>query len=362
MLDTFNAVWTALTTTNEELIKVLSIPCNFIEITVTMLLFTTLLKIETTRKQRIIYVICFSILSFCINLFIPSTYRAILNMLILPALVYFIFKTSILKAILSDIIPMIIGYVLETILLKLYLIVFGIPQEIAYSIPIYRFFFIFINYLTWFILYKISKIQEINITILDTMSKKTKTLLIINSIFMLCSFILQAFLLSFYIDNLPVYITLISIIILLGYYFISFYSIIKTTNLQQTKQVLEQTQQYNKTLCILHDNIRCFKHDYNNMITTIGGYIQSEDIVGLRKYYSQLLSDCSRSNNLSTLSPEVINEPAIYSLLTNKYHKANELGIDINIEAFLDFHKLNMKIYEFTKILGILLDNAIEAT
>ena len=362
MLDTFNAVWTALTTTNEELIKVLSIPCNFIEITVTMLLFTTLLKLETTRKQRIIYVICFSILSFCINLFIPSTYRAILNMLILPALVYFIFKTSILKAILSDIIPMIIGYVLETILLKLYLIVFGIPQEIAYSIPIYRFFFIFINYLTWFILYKISKIQEINITILDTMSKKTKTLLIINSIFMLCSFILQAFLLSFYIDNLPVYITLISIIILLGYYFISFYSIIKTTNLQQTKQVLEQTQQYNKTLCILHDNIRCFKHDYNNMITTIGGYIQSEDIVGLRKYYSQLLSDCSRSNNLSTLSPEVINEPAIYSLLTNKYHKANELGIDINIEAFLDFHKLNMKIYEFTKILGILLDNAIEAT
>ena len=111
----------------------------------------------------------------------------------------------------------------------------------------------------------------------------------------------------------------------------------------------------------MHDNIRCFKHDYNNVITTIGGYVQSEDIEGLKKYYSQLLADCSRSNNLSTLSPEVINEPAIYSLLTNKYHKANELGIDINIEAFLDFHKLNMKIYEFTKILGILLDNAIEA-
>lgn len=45
MLDTFNAVWTALTTTNEELIKVLLIPCNFIEITITMLLSITLLKI-----------------------------------------------------------------------------------------------------------------------------------------------------------------------------------------------------------------------------------------------------------------------------------------------------------------------------
>ena len=33
----------------------------------------------------------------------------------------------------------------------------------------------------------------------------------------------------------------------------------------------------------------------------------------------------------------------------------------MNIESFMDFHKINMKVYEFTKILGILLDNAIEA-
>lgn len=361
MLDTFNAVWTALTTTNEELIKVLLIPCNFIEITITMLLSTTLLKIEATKKQKIIYILLFSLFVTINNFIVPSLYKTIINILLLPFLVYFIFKTTILKSILSEVIPLVIGSIIETVLLKVYFIFFGISQENALLIPIYRLSFMFINYLTWFILYKICKNKNINITILDNMDTRTKTLLIINSIFMILSFTLQAFLVSYFIDNLPVYITLISIIILLGYYFISFYSIIKTTNLQQTKQVLEQTQQYNKTLCILHDNIRCFKHDYNNMITTIGGYVQSEDIEGLKQYYSQLLLDCSRSNNLSTLSPEVINEPAIYSLLTNKYHKASEFGIDINIETFLDFHKLNMKIYEFTKILGILLDNAIEA-
>ena len=361
MLDTFNAVWTALTTTNEELLKVLSIPCNFIEITVTMLLFTTLLKIETTRKQRIIYVIFLSLLGILTTYFIPAPFNIFINIVSLPIAVFFIFKTSILKSVLSEIIPMIICYIFETIFLKIYFVIFGISQEQASFVPICKLSFIFFNYLTWFILYIIFKNNNINITILDNMNKRTKILLIINSIFMLCSFILQSFLVSYYIDNLPIYITLISIVVLLGYYFISFYSIIKTTSLQQTKQALEQTQQYNKTLCILHDNIRCFKHDYNNVITTIGGYVQSEDIEGLKKYYSQLLADCSRSNNLSTLSPEVINEPAIYSLLTNKYHKANEFGININIEAFLDFHKLNMKIYEFTKILGILLDNAIEA-
>lgn len=361
MLDTFNAVWTALTTTNEELIKVLLIPCNFIEITITMLLSITLLKIEATKKQKILYIISFYLFTLITNFMIPNPYKVILNILISPILFYYVFKTTVLKSILSELIPMIIGSILETIFLKLYFLAFGISKEIAYSIPIYRFSSIFINYMILYVLYIISKRNNLNITILDNMDKKTKILLIVNSAFMLLSFALQAILVSFYIDNLPIYITLLSLSILLSYYCISFYSLLKTTSLQQTRQALEQTQQYNKTLCILHDNIRCFKHDYNNVITTIGGYVQSEDIEGLKKYYSQLLADCSRSNNLSTLSPEVINEPAIYSLLTNKYHKANELGIDINSEAFLDFHKLNMKIYEFTKILGILLDNAIEA-
>ena len=33
----------------------------------------------------------------------------------------------------------------------------------------------------------------------------------------------------------------------------------------------------------------------------------------------------------------------------------------MNINIFIDLNKLNMKIYEFTRVLGILLDNAIEA-
>lgn len=82
---------------------------------------------------------------------------------------------------------------------------------------------------------------------------------------------------------------------------------------------------------------------------------------GLKNYYSQLLEDCQRVNNLSTLSPDVVNEPAIYNLLTNKYHLADEKGISIHLEVFIDLTTLNIRIYEFTKILGILMDNAIEA-
>ena len=49
------------------------------------------------------------------------------------------------------------------------------------------------------------------------------------------------------------------------------------------------------------------------------------------------------------------------SLLTKKYNEAEEKDIKVNITFLLDLSTLHMKIYEFARILGILLDNAIEA-
>ncbi|MGN1327503.1 MAG: sensor histidine kinase, partial [Clostridia bacterium] len=115
------------------------------------------------------------------------------------------------------------------------------------------------------------------------------------------------------------------------------------------------------TYTILHDNMRAFKHDFSNIISGIGGYVDTNDMEGLKKYYRQLLQDCNHVNNLSLLSPDTINNPAVYSVLANKYYKADSLGIKITLEAFIDFSNLQMEIYEFTRILGILMDNAIEA-
>ena len=100
---------------------------------------------------------------------------------------------------------------------------------------------------------------------------------------------------------------------------------------------------------------------FKTLLLLLDGYVQSNNMEGLQVYYSQLLDDCEKVNNLSTLNPDVINEPAVYSLLTTKYHLADEKGISIHLEVFLNLKELNMKIYEFTRILGILLDNAIEA-
>ena len=67
-------------------------------------------------------------------------------------------------------------------------------------------------------------------------------------------------------------------------------------------------------------------------------------------------------NNLYILNPKLINNPGVYSLLTTKYHEAEEKEIKITMSLLLDLNNLHMKIYEFTRILGILLDNAIDAS
>ncbi len=360
-MEVFQTIWESLTTYNEGLINFLYIPLSFIEATVTMLLFTTILSIVTTRKQKILYAVILSLISIISRFFIPDPYNVFFNMITLPICVILIFKTNILKGIFAEILPIMIGVVIETILLKIYY-VFGIAQNEAYTIPVYRITFAFSNYIILYLLYMLSKRYNFNVTLVDTMDRKTKILLIINSLIMIISVGAQTYLTTFYIDNLPIFITFISILSLISYYAISIYSLTRITKLELTTKDLEQTKEYNRTLGILHDSIRCFKHDFNNIVTTIGGYVQSEDMKGLKKYYSQLRGDCERINNLTTLSPEVINNPAIYSLLTNKYHLAEEKGSIMNLDVFLDLNELNMKIYEFTRILGILLDNAIEAS
>lgn len=132
-------------------------------------------------------------------------------------------------------------------------------------------------------------------------------------------------------------------------------------NLVTTTKKLESAEEYNKTLHILHDSVRGFKHDFDNIVTTIGGYIKTNDMDGLKSYYSQLEEDCTKVNNLYVLDPDIINNPGVYNLITAKYNEALEKGIKVNLTVLLDLNDLHMKIYEFARILGILLDNAIEA-
>ena len=360
-MEILNNLWNVMITENENLTKYVSLSLIFIEIYVVMKFFTTVLDINYSKKQRNAYMLLFGILTIITNLFVPINFNTFITLLLLPTIIKFIFKTSILKSIIAEILTMITTLILETLYLKICFSFFGITPNQCKNIIIYRVPFMITIYLTIFILSKITGAIKVNWNTFENLNKHHKRLLILNLIFVLICVAAQFYLLIFYHQTLPIYITLISLLSLLTYSSISIYSIIKTLLLEKTKSDLEQSNLHNKTLEILYGNISAFKHDFSNILTAFGGFIYSKDIEGLQNYYNKILDECHIDNNLSSLNPTVINNPAIYNLLATKYYAADKLGININLHVFINLNELRMNIYDFSRILGILLDNAIEA-
>lgn len=358
----FQTIWTAMTTQNDIALSIIFFLLSFIEASVSMLLFTTIFDMKSSRKSKIIYVFLVAIVGSIIRIFIPDPFGSFINILFILCSIKFVFKASWLKALLSEFVMIALSTVLELFMFKFYQTVLNIPYDNVMTIPIYRFIFTSSIYLCIYLLYRIIKYFKFNIK-LENMTKKNKILFIVNTFLGILAIATQIYLMAFYSDKMPIYITITSILSLLAYFIISFYSLLSTNKLDTTTRDLEEAQLYNKTLTILHDSIRGFKHDFHNIVQSIGGYADRGDLEGLRIYYRQLLQDCGRTNNLIALNPEVINNPAIYNVLATKYHKADEIGVQINLGIFINLNEIekHMKIYEFTRILGILLDNAIEA-
>ena len=235
-MEILNNLWNVMITENENLTKYVSLSLIFIEIYVVMKFFTTVLDINYSKKQRNAYMILFGILTIITNLFVPINFNTFITLLLLPTIIKFIFKTSILKSIIAEILTMITTLILETLYLKICFSFFGITPNQCKNIIIYRVPFMITIYLTIFILSKIMGAIKVNWNTFENLSKHHKRLLILNLIFVLICVAAQFYLLIFYNQTLPIYITLISLLSLLTYSSISIYSIIKTLLLEKTKK------------------------------------------------------------------------------------------------------------------------------
>ena len=361
-MEFLNNIWTAISTPNETLITLLSIPLLiFIEAPLTFYLISNFFNIKFSKKQAFIYIASTVITALIANYVIAWPFNIVLNYSSAFIILFFIMKLNFIQSLIATLFPSIVFNLAVNLIANPYLDLLKINLEQSATIAIYRIPFVLLAYLIVFIFCLILKYKKITINILENFDKRTKTIITLNFIFGFLNIFLQGVLSVRYIDILPIEFTFFNFISLLFYFGLSFYSLAKIMNLVTTTQKLENEKEYNKTLHILHDSVRGFKHDFDNIVTTIGGYIKTNDMKGLEKYYSQLEEDCEKVNNLYILNPDIINNPGIYNLLTTKYSEAIEKGIKVNLTFLLDLNNLHMKIYEFARMLGILLDNAIEA-
>ena len=130
---------------------------------------------------------------------------------------------------------------------------------------------------------------------------------------------------------------------------------------KDTELELENTKLHNKALSTINEGIRGFKHDMGNMVQAINGYIAVGNIDGVKQYCQNLLQGFNDVNLLSILSPKVINNPAIYGIVVGKMLYARDNDLNLSLDVALDVTNVNFPSFELSRIIGILLDNAIEA-
>lgn len=172
----------------------------------------------------------------------------------------------------------------------------------------------------------------------------------------------QAFLIPFNIYNYnPLFlilnfISLFAISIFLFWYISTF---LEKEKMQEQVVTLEMD---NKTLEGMVDGVRTIKHDFNNIFQAINGYICSKQYDELDQYILKVMKECSIVNTLSIINKNVFDDPANYGVIGSKYFIATEQNITMELDVTVSFKEINFPMAELSRILGILLDNAIEAT
>lgn len=138
----------------------------------------------------------------------------------------------------------------------------------------------------------------------------------------------------------------------------------KRMELEKRQEIYQHLQEYTTQIEHMYSSLRSFKHDYSNIMLTMSEYIASEDIKGLEKYFvktimpmnQKLTSDTTRMNQLMNLK-----DLELKSLISAKLLYALELGIHVEVEILEEISHVQMDIIDLARILGIFLDNAIEA-
>ena len=124
-------------------------------------------------------------------------------------------------------------------------------------------------------------------------------------------------------------------------------------------------ERYSRHIEELYKEVRSFRHDYTNLLTSLRLGIEEEDMEQIKEVYDSVLKDSSQKlqDNKYDLGRLVnVRDRALKSLLAGKFLKAREKNIVFNVEVPEEIQVESMSLLDFLTIVSILCDNAIEAS
>ena len=139
-MELLNNIWSALTTPNETLTSIVTIPLFFVENILILYLILSIFKLDITRKLKIIYVLVASLISIITNFLLPKPINMFFNYIALFILIYFIFSMSKTKTLIAVILPTCIFALLSILISNPYMALLDISSNTLLITPLYRIF------------------------------------------------------------------------------------------------------------------------------------------------------------------------------------------------------------------------------
>lgn len=131
--------------------------------------------------------------------------------------------------------------------------------------------------------------------------------------------------------------------------------------LDAQKKELEYQKLYNNGMETMLSELSRFRHNYSNIMAALRGHVDSGDMEQLKNYIDEL---CQKKNITLLTNREPLSEikiGAVAGLFAAKMHMAEKAQVTFNLSIIGRLNSVNMQVIELCEILGILLDNAVEA-
>lgn len=129
-------------------------------------------------------------------------------------------------------------------------------------------------------------------------------------------------------------------------------------------QALQSLSEYTQKLEKNYKEMRRFRHDYMNMLATLRGYILERDWNKLESYFdTKIMNNSGLLNREDTLLGKLSNMKVleIKGILYTKIIEAFSHNIYVSLEMTDEISRIDTDLLSLSRLLGIYLDNALEA-
>lgn len=137
----------------------------------------------------------------------------------------------------------------------------------------------------------------------------------------------------------------------------------KDLRLEAKKTEMDQLTRYTSELEILYDDMRKFKHDYINMIASMAGYLETDNLLGLKDFFNQKIMPLGKKfeqDDIKLGQLGYLEQIELKGIISSKCLYAQELGVNVYLDI-VEPIRINMDMIDLCRVIGIWLDNAIEA-